>query len=246
MARHQQRPYAAVPRPLLLLGVAALAAQLAVAGLRAPPRAVAAALPAPPSANALAVLALGDGPAFARLAMLWLQAQDYQPGLSLPYRALDYATVEAWLDRLLALDPRFAYPLLAAARLYGEVAEPGRQRRMIAFIARHYDADPVHRWPWLAHAVYLARHRLGDLPLALALARRLADAPPSVPAWARQMHLFVLEDMGELKALEVLLGGLLASGEIRDPNERRFLSWRLAELEARLETQSPPASAPKE
>ena len=125
-------------------------------------------------------------------------------------------------------------PLLAAARLFGEVPDPERQRRMIELIRRHYGDDPARRWPWLAHAVYLARHRLEDLPLALALARELAERadPATVPAWARQMHLFVLEDMGELEAVKILIGGLLASGHLADPNERAFLEWRLEQMEA--------------
>jgi hypothetical protein len=138
---------------------------------------------------------------------------------------------------MLELDPGFQYPLLAATRVYGEVADPVRQRRMIAFVRRAYAADPARRWPWLAHAVYLARHRLDDLGLALALARELAAAPPDapLPSWAREMHIFVLADMGELESAKVLLGGLLDSGEIDDPHERWFLSRRLDELERQLD-----------
>ena len=56
----------------------------------------------------------------------------------------------------------------------------------------------------------------------------------SVPAWARQMEIFILEDMNELEAAKVMLGGLLATGRIRDPEERRFLQGRLEDLERRL------------
>jgi hypothetical protein len=37
--------------------------------------------------------------------------------------------------------------------------------------------------------------------------------------------------MGEYEAAKVLLGGLLASGEVSDPAEVRFLSQRLEALE---------------
>jgi hypothetical protein len=53
------------------------------------------------------------------------------------------------------------------------------------------------------------------------------------------MEIFILEDMNELEAAKVMLGGLLATGRIRDPEEKRFLQGRLAEIEARL------AKAPK-
>ena len=87
--------------------------------------------------------------------------------------------------------------------------------------------------PWLAHAALLAKHRLQDL----ALARRYAAAidrstkSPDVPLWAKQMEIFILEDMNELQAARILLGGLLESGAIHDPAEVRFLRQRLEELE---------------
>ena len=80
------------------------------------------------------------------------------------------------------------------------------------------------------------KHRLHDQAFALSLAERLAAHRDNlaIPSWASQMHIFVLEDMGELESAKVLLGGLLESGQISDPHERWFLSKRLAELEARL------------
>lgn len=244
--RARERPWRQVPLALWLLLAVALLGQLGLAAQRPPPAARATALAAPPSAEVLRVFALGEPALAARLLMLWLQAQDYQPGLSLPFAALDYTQVEAWLTRLLALDARFDYPLLAASRLYGEVAEPARQRRMVAFIARAFADDPVARWRWQAHAVYLAQHRLHDLPLALDLAQQLAAAPggAAIPSWARQMHIFVLENMGELDSARVVLGGLLESGALTDAHERAFLARRLRELEAAA--QSAPSPDAKE
>lgn len=223
----------ALPRLPLACVALALLAQLGLGLARPAPRVQVAALSPPPAAAVIRVLALGESALAARLMMLWLQAYDYQPGISLPFRRLDYAVVEAWLATMLELDPGFDYPLLAAARLYGEVDDPPRQRRVIDFLLRAYQSDPAHRWPWLAHAVFLARHRLKDLPLALRLADALARGDAAIPDWARQMRIFVLADMGEVEAARVLLGGLLASGRVSDPHERWFLGQRLAELEAR-------------
>ena len=52
--------------------------------------------------------------------------------------------------------------------------------------------------------------------------------------WARQMEIFILEDMNELDAARILLGGLLESGQIDDPGERLFLQNRLQEMENRM------------
>ena len=51
-----------------------------------------------------------------------------------------------------------------------------------------------------------------------------------MPAWAREMSIAVLEDMGELEAARVLIGGLLHDGRLRDAHEIRFLEQRLEAL----------------
>ena len=168
--------------------------------------------------------------------MLWLQAFDNQPGISIPFRDLDYPKVIGWLERILALDPKGQYPLLAASRLYSEVPDEVKQRQMLEFVYEQFFQDPNHRWPWLAHAVYIAKHRLHDLPLALRYAQAIAAyaTGEQVPHWAQQMQIFVLEDIGEIESAKVLIGGLLESGTITDPQELQFLMNRLKEIEARL------------
>jgi hypothetical protein len=141
-----------------------------------------------------------------------------------------------WLRAILDTDPRSDYPLFAAARVYADVEDPAKCREMLAFIHQAFLEDPARRWQWLAHAALLAKHRLRDLPLARRYAadiQRLASGP-GIPLWARQMEIFILEDMNELEAAKIMLGGLLASGHIQDPQERRFLQGRLEELQRRL------------
>jgi hypothetical protein len=78
----------------------------------------------------------------------------------------------------------------------------------------------------------MAKHRLRDVRLALAYAEAIARKARNASNWARQMRIFILEDLGELEAAKVLLGGLLASGEVTEPKEIHFLMERLKELEA--------------
>lgn len=229
VAHRSERPVAAVPRPVVAILAVALAAQLAWHGLRPEANVEMRDLPAVPSETAFRLPALGEEPAAARMFMLWLQAFDYQPGISVPFARLDYERLAGWLDRILSLDPRSGYPLLSAARVYSQVPDEARQRRMVAFVREKFTEDPAGRWRWMAHAVYVAKHRLKDLDLALELARelRVATKPDEAPGWARQMELFVLEDMGDVEGARILLGGLIESGAITDPNEIRFLLERL-------------------
>ena len=244
VASGSERPLAAVPAWILWLLAFTLAAQLGwqVAWRAGTPAAID--LPAAPSAMALRFASFGETAAFARLAMLWLQAFDSRGDNAIPYQRLDYERLVAWLGAILATDPRSGYPLFAAARVYAENPDPVKARRMLDFIYAQFGADPNGRWPALAHAALLAKHRLHDLPLALryaaAIQRQTTD--PTVPGWARQMEIFILEDMNELEAAKVMLGGLLATGRIQDDDERRFLQGRLAEIEERLKGSKP---APK-
>jgi hypothetical protein len=233
MAR-EVRPWRQVPRPAVALLATALAAQVAWHAGQPPPQARAQALPAAPPPGVLRVSSAGDEVLGAKVLMLWLLSFDQQPGVGLAYRALDYARLRDWLTLALALDARAQYPLLAASRLYAEVADPARSRQMLDFVSDAFAVDPDRRWPWLAQAVFVARHRLHDDPLALRYARQLAAAEsPAIPGWARQMAVFVLEDIGELEAAQVMLGGLLESGAVTDARERRFLTRRLEDIAAR-------------
>ena len=221
------------PVPLAVLAFALLG-QLIWHGRLPPPGARADALPPAPDPAVARVLAFGDTVLGAKAVMLWLLCFDQQPGVSLPYRSLDYARLRDWLALALELDPQAQYPLLAASRLYGEVADPARSRVMLDFVDEAFALDPARRWPWLAHAVFVAQHRLHDNDRALRYARRLADArAPEIPGWARQLQIFVLENIGELEAAQILLGGLLDSGQLTDPHERAFLARRRDDIAAR-------------
>lgn len=228
-----QRPLSRVPASVLACLAVAVALQVGIRAAGPRPTAVAAHLAAPPPLTVLKSAAFGEPIAFAQLLTLYLQAFDTQPGVSIPFKDLDYGRTVSWLDAVLALDPPGQYPLLLAAQVYSQVPDPHKQRQMVEFVYRQFELDPVRRWRWLAHCVLVAKHRLKDLPLALRYAQALAQrgTDPSIPGWARQMHIFLLEDLGEYESARLLLGGLLTSGSVSDPNETRFLMERLKALQ---------------
>lgn len=237
----RERSVARVPRRYLLVLGLAFAGQITWHGMRSDLRAEAESLPRPPPASSLRMLSLGEPEVLAKTLMLWLQAHDNQPGISIPFRALDYGRVRAWLGRILDLDPRGQYPLLAASRVYAAVLDEDRKRLMLDFVYERFFEDPDRRWPWLAHAAIVAKHQLSDLPLALKYARAITEYAhgTGVPDWARHMSVVILEDMGELDAARFLIGGLIHSGRVTDPHEIWFLEQKLAELDARQPARNP-------
>jgi len=230
------RPVADVPRWVRAGAIACLAAQVAWGTMQPPPRAEAEDLSSPPSPGVARLLAVGEPVAAAKVLMLHLQAFDYRKGTNVPYRNLDYDALAAWLELILDLDPAGQYPLMTAARTYAEVPDPARSRKMLELVYREYFADPNRRWPWLAHAAVVAKHRLKDMPLALryAIALERHTTAPDAPVWIRQMVPFILADMGELEQARILIGGLIASGQVRDARDAEMLERRLQMIEERL------------
>jgi hypothetical protein len=227
------RSIQSVPKSIVLLLIVGFATQAFWHTKQHPPAAHAQALSSPPRAFVLKVASIGEPIALSKSLMLWLQAFDNQPGLSIPFRELDYSKVVAWLEVIQELDNRGQYPLLAASRLYSEVPDQARQRQMLEFVYQQFFVDPERRWPWLTHAAIIAKHRLHDLPLALKFSKAIADKSISnknIPSWVRQMPILILQEMGELESARIIIGGLLESGQITDPHELRFLNQRLEML----------------
>jgi hypothetical protein len=232
----KERPLRDVPLPVVVMLLAALAIQLCWHSWQEPIVAKAEDLPHPMSARAYVMSSLGEPIAAAKVLNLWLQAFDNQPGISIPLHSLDYDIVKDWLDTILELDPLDHYPMLVAARVYGSVSDRKKQREMMDYIFYKFNEDPNKYWRWMAHAVITAKHELKDMQLALKYANALAEKATgeNVPYWARDMKIIVLEDMGEVEAAKILVGGLIASGEITDPYELNFLQKKIRTLEEKM------------
>ncbi|MDM8558827.1 hypothetical protein [Candidatus Parabeggiatoa sp. HSG14] len=228
----QQRSIQSVPKTVKFLLILGLVLQMAWYYYLPPPDAEIQALSSPPKQELLRIFSLGDPIVSAKILMLWLQAFDNQSGQFLSYQQINYTTLQQWLEQILLLDPQSQYPLLAASHLYSSVKEKNKQRQILEFVYQQFFIDPSHRWPWLAHVTVLAKHQLKDLPLALKYAEAIATyATPEMPRWAQEMQIFILEDMGELERARLVIGGMLASGKLIDPNEIKFLNDKLLTLE---------------
>ena len=239
LATTLERPVGAVPFRVKAVLLGTLLMHVGWQAITPQPAAHASALGKPLAVDSLRVASLGEPLAFSHALTLYLQAFDNQPGISIPYQALDYATVLGWLGAALELDPRSEYPLVMAAYLYAQVPDERKQRLMLDFVHREFLRDPDRRWRLLAHAAIVAKHRLKDMALALRYADDITHHAGAALNWARQMRIFILEDMGEREAAAILLGGLLANGEVTDPSEIRFLTERLDKLKSAEKSSGP-------
>lgn len=230
---YKDRPVSDVPRSVKVFLFLALALQLLWHSLQEPVVAKAEDLAPPLSVRTYVMSSLGEPIAASKFLNLWLQAFDNQPGASISFHQLNYPRLTQWLDTILELDPRGHYPMLVAARVYGSVKNPEKQRIMMDYVFYKFNEDPNKYWRWLAHVVITAKHELKDFDLALKYANALAEKATgeNVPYWAKDMKIIVLEDMGQVEAAKILVGALIDSKEITDPYELNFLMQKIKVLE---------------
>jgi len=232
----QQRSVQNVPKIIIILLVLSLGGQIIWHYQLPPPNTKIQKLTSPPQQGLLHILSFGDMIVSAKILMLWLQAFDIQTGQFLPYQQLDYDKLQQWLEQILLLDPNSQYPLLVASHLYSSIQDPKKQLLMLELVYKQFFIDPDKRWPWLAHVTVIAKHRLKNLPLALKYAQAISNhATPNMPRWAKEMQIFILEDMGELEQARLVVGGMLASGQLTDLKEIEFLNEKLLALEKQVE-----------
>lgn len=231
-----ERSLQSVPKRIIVLLVISLSLQIMWHYIYPSPLSTTSTLKPPPNIELLRVLSFGEPIASAKIVMLWLQSFNTRNGQLILYRKLDYAILIQWLDSILQLDPKGQYPLLAASHFYSIVPDPSKQRQILDFVYEQFFIDPSRRWLWLAQAAILAQHRLRDLPLALKYTQALAVyAPPSAPYWVREMRVFVLDAMGELKKAESIVKNILASGKTMDADEMTFFTGILKNLQEKLD-----------
>ena len=233
---YKDRPLSDVPRSVKVLLIVSLCMQLLWHSMQDPVVAKATDLAPPLSTRTYVMSSLGEPIAASKFLNLWLQAFDNQPGASISFHQLNYPRLTEWLDTILELDPQGHYPMLVAARVYGSIKNPEKQRIMLDYVFYKFNEDPNKYWRWLAHVVITAKHELKDLDLALKYANALSEKATgeNVPYWAKDMKIIVLEDMGEVEAAKGLVKALIESNEITDPYELNFLIQKIAVLEEKM------------
>ncbi|TAN44569.1 MAG: hypothetical protein EPN26_16710 [Rhodospirillales bacterium] len=169
-------------------------------------------VPAPPPPQVFTIMALGDAQYLFRVMALQLQNFGDSGGKVTPLAEYDYQRLGGWFRALDDLDPVSDYVAVTAAQYYGMTPKRADVVHVVAYLREHARKDPARNWRWLAHAVYLARHRMKDNALALEVAQELAALPvPDLPAWTKAMPAYALADLGEREAAVALLSAILAT-----------------------------------
>lgn len=195
-------------------------------------------VPPVPSKNGAMSATLGDPEFSYRTYALELQNLGDSGGRTTPLHEYDYKKLLKWFSLLNDLNPASNHLPHIAAYYFGAIRLPPDVAAknagiLIEYLARVGQNPAGEKWRYLAHAVYLAQHRVKDLNLALDLAYILSKMKLSdgrqLPFWAQQMPAFVLKEKGENEAAKELALDMLRTGKDLPPQEIGFLKSFLTE-----------------
>jgi hypothetical protein len=242
--KHTERPFNSLPKPLLVGFVVLFLVQVLITQLSLS-RSELAYKPLSKSleSSTYRIGSMGSDKLMSYLLAIRLQLHDNQSGKHIRYEKLDYLKLGNWLNIINQLNPQSAYPALLASRVYSQTTDKKNQRLMIDFIQSSFIQNPQLNWRRMTEATILAKHKLGDLALALSLARQLSNQPADVvmPQWARDMEFIILGEMNENEAGIAIIIALLKSGSIVGSDEQRFLKKKLFDFQQNLlESQQKP------
>ena len=185
------------------------------------------------SADYVNFLSLSDPQFFFRTMIFTIQHTGDLNGQRVPLKDYDYTKLLNWFTLLERLDPDSQLPPLLAGYYFSSTPDPQQIQQIIDYLVRHAQTYPQTKWRWLVHAIYLARHRLHDLPQALKLSYILARLDvPGLPTWTKQMPAFILVDMNDTDAARTLMESILTSDPTLSNEEKSFINSYLKKLPA--------------
>jgi hypothetical protein len=235
--KRAERPFNSLPRPLVACFLLILVVQIwTVQGSLSAGDLAYKPLAEPFASSTYRVASMGSDRLLSYLLTIRLQLHDNQSGKHIRYEQLDYQKLTHWLNQISALNPHSEYPSMLASRVYSQTSDKQNIRLMIDFIQTSFTREPQLHWRRMTEATILAKHKLGDLSLALSLAEQLTTQPIDVvmPQWARDMQFILLGELNEFETGIAIIVAMLESGSLVNADERRFLRVKLLEFQQKL------------
>ena len=189
--------------------------------------------PAPTQTGAKSIT-LGDDEFSFRFLGLALQNFGEMGIYNIPLKDYNYNDLRDWFFLLNSLDPVSDHVPMLAANYFGGTSVPEQAAEVVKYLNVIGSIPVGQKWRWLAHASYLAQHKVGDLELALKYAyglQKMSEERPELdmPQWARQMPVFILNNRGEKEASRKLMENLIVTEKNIHPTEVNFMRIYLME-----------------
>lgn len=188
-------------------------------------------VPPVPSPRGAITMTLGDPEFSYRFLAITLQNLGDTGRDITPLKGYNYERLGQWFFLLHQLDPASDHVPMVAAYYFGGTRVPKDAAQVVKYLSTAGNIPVGEKWRWLAHAAFMAQHKMHDLTLALDLAYKLAKMPNSaeMPQWARQMPAFILSEKGDKAAARKLMENMLVTEKNMHPNEINFIKAYLIE-----------------
>lgn len=182
-------------------------------------------VPPPPTKLAASAGFLGDDELAYRSLAITLQSFGNSTGQVIALKDYNYHNLGKWFFLEDSLNSRSEYVPFLAGNYFGASQDPSQLGPLIDYLRVVGKRPEGEKWRWLGMAVFLARHRMNDMPLALSLSEELAKTyRPGMPAWPLQMKAIVASSMGEKDmAYGMMLEMLNTQAKTMDPAETRYM-----------------------
>lgn len=192
-------------------------------------------VPPVPSTEEMAVSALGDEQYVFRIYALNLQQAGDTFGRVTALYKYDYPKLEHWFTQMDTLDARSHFFPSLANYYFSQSQNKDDVNYIVNYLDAHSATDVPHNWWWVVQAAYLSKHKLKDLPRAIAIAKRL-EGVHGIPLWAQQYPAFLYEQNGEFDDALRIIQNILDTTETLSPEDLSFMAYfakdRLKKLEA--------------
>ncbi len=228
-----ERNLSAIPNPLKIIFLICVLIQLSTTWIYSSKTKVNyKALTKPESINYYQLLSLGSISFASQMLTLKLQLHDNQQGRYINYKNLSYPLLSKWLVRLQSMNPNSEYSALLAARVFSNTNDHKQLRLILKTVIKLFKVNPQKNWRWMAEGAVIAKYHLGDLDLALTMAKEIALQPKDIeiPAWARDLEFIMLEELNLIDAATYIVEQSLKDNSDMHPDEERFLKQRLLVL----------------
>lgn len=187
-------------------------------------------VPPVPSELTVKAVSFGDEQFYFRALALEIQNAGDMYGNVTPLKDYDYKKLASWFFLLDTLDSKSNFVPAVASYYYGQTQHIADLTYIVDYLEAHASLHPADKWWWLAQAVYIANHRLGDKHRALLLANKLARTPDKdVPIWVRQMPAFIHAELGEKEEALFIIKHVLDNEKNISQDEYKFMQYFINE-----------------
>lgn len=193
-------------------------------------------MPVLPSQAEIEALSFGDKQLYFRAMAMNLQMAGDTFGRTTPLKDYDYPELLEWFRMMDTLDWRSNFIPSIAAYYFSRTQNTPDVKYMVEYLLEHGLRDPEEKWWWLSQGIYLANHVIKDKESAFKMAQALKTVEKDIPMWARQMEVFLREDLGETGAAEEVMCEIIAGNVDWDAIPEQELNFMTHFFEERLKT----------